>query len=298
MVNVKICLLGDGTVGKTTIKRSFIGLPITIDYAATIGADFSIKDHKFKALNEEFSIRYLIYDLAGQPRYTAIRRQYMTGAHAAIVMYDVSNRNSFNNVLNWLVEFKKVIKEDVPLVLVGNKIDLREDSSHQELKQVKTETQPQSQQSQKEMQKPGQGYLGDQEKVDAIVQKYRDSIAKRELERKKLVATSTRMPNSLSASKPNPKDSTNKISMTGEKDTSNQTNLHSQTEKISPDHEYITTQEGEKLLTLIKEKYSNKDKNNIFFIETSAKENVKVDEAFDYVSNFVYNKYMRDNPFA
>ena len=131
------------SVGKTSIKRTFMGLTIDSNYAATIGADFSIKEHVYSADNEDFNLRYLIYDLAGQPRYDAIRGLYMVGTNAAIFVYDIANRESYDNVEGWIREFKKVIKEDIPIVIVGNKVDLREtgdnNSTASEPNEVSTE---------------------------------------------------------------------------------------------------------------------------------------------------------------
>ena len=77
----------------------------------------------------EFDIRYMIYDLAGQPRYDAIRGQYMVGTHAALLVYSISDRVSYDKMMSWIEEFKKVITYDVPMVLIANKIDLRETSN-------------------------------------------------------------------------------------------------------------------------------------------------------------------------
>ena len=184
--------MGDGNVGKTSLKRTFVGLTIKSDYSATVGADFSIKNHIYSAETEEFTIRYLIYDLAGQPRYNAIRSQYMTGSHASLFVYDVTNRTSFDNMLNWIKQFKQVIKNDVPLILVANKIDLRDKS----------------------------------------------------------------------------------------------------------DKGMISTKEGEKLLEIIKEEHHNKEKNNINYIETSALENLNVDNEFDLISKYLYERYIKDNPYV
>ena len=130
IVNVKISLLGNGGVGKTSIKRVFTGQPMQRNYSATIGSEFVIKDYNYKTTyGETARLRYLIYDLAGQPRFTSVRRNYIMGSNAGIFVYDVSNRTSLDTLTNWLMEFKSVIRQNVPLVLVANKIDLRESNS-------------------------------------------------------------------------------------------------------------------------------------------------------------------------
>lgn len=133
MVNVKIVLLGNGGVGKTSIKRIFAGQRVDGKYTATIGADFTLKDFSYKTTTGETArLRFMIYDLAGQPRYDAVRRNYIMGAHAGVLVYDVTNRASLEEIPKWLIQFKAVIRQNVPLVLVGNKIDLRDNKDVQD----------------------------------------------------------------------------------------------------------------------------------------------------------------------
>lgn len=127
MVNVKVVLLGAGGVGKTSIKRIFTGQNINIQHTATIGADFIIKDYNYHpyAGAPATNIRYMLYDLAGQQRFKTVRGNFIIGAHAAIFVYDISNRASLEEIPDWFMEFKAVVRNNVPLVLVANKIDLR-----------------------------------------------------------------------------------------------------------------------------------------------------------------------------
>lgn len=128
MVNVKVSLLGEGAVGKTSIKRIFSGQPFLQTHQATIGSDFTLKDYLYQpyAGAQGERIRYMIYDLAGQERFKKVRGNFMTGSHAGIFVYDISNRASLEKIPDWLVEFKSAVRTNVPLVLVANKIDLRD----------------------------------------------------------------------------------------------------------------------------------------------------------------------------
>lgn len=124
----KTVLLGDGSVGKTSIKKRFIGQTFEGTYMATMGADFTIKEHKYKAKDgREILVKFMIWDLAGQTRYNTVRPHYYVASHSALLVYDVTNFNSIDNILNWVTEFKKTIKHPVPITLIGNKIDLRDD---------------------------------------------------------------------------------------------------------------------------------------------------------------------------
>ena len=124
----KTVLLGDGSVGKTSIKKRFIGQHFEGTYMATMGADFTIKEHKYTTHDgKDILVKFMIWDLAGQTRYNAVRPHYYVGSHSALLVYDVTNFNSVDSILNWVNEFKKTIKHPVPITLIGNKIDLRDD---------------------------------------------------------------------------------------------------------------------------------------------------------------------------
>lgn len=119
---MKICLLGNGNVGKTSIKRRYLGMQFKETYMATIGADFTLKEQQYN----DVIIKYLIWDLAGQVKYQNIRGSYFMGAKGLLLVYDVTNFLSFKELNLWLEEFHQTVKEKTPLILVGNKIDLRD----------------------------------------------------------------------------------------------------------------------------------------------------------------------------
>ncbi len=122
--NLKTILLGDGYVGKTSLRRRFMGLGYNTTYLETLGADFAIKKGEYNGV----PFRYQIWDLAGQPRFDTLRKGFFTGSQAALICFDVSNPESANNVGKWVDEFWKYNgRGKIPLVLIGNKIDLREE---------------------------------------------------------------------------------------------------------------------------------------------------------------------------
>lgn len=119
---MKVCLLGNGNVGKTSIKRRYLGMSFKETYMATIGADFTLKEQDYK----DITFKYLIWDLAGQVKYQNIRGSYFMGAKGVMLVYDVTNRLSFDELNQWMDEFHRTVNEQTPIILVGNKIDLRE----------------------------------------------------------------------------------------------------------------------------------------------------------------------------
>ena len=136
VLRLKIVMLGDGAVGKTSIVQRYMGLGFRPVYLMTIGANFYAReityyDEKFGKLH----VTLVVWDLAGQPRFNEVRNQYYKGAKLAIIVFDVSKRETLKSVKKWANEFWNNVKEKFPIILVGNKIDLRESAdtvSHEE----------------------------------------------------------------------------------------------------------------------------------------------------------------------
>ncbi len=126
-VLVKICLLGDGAVGKTSLKNQFLGSGFNPKYLITIGADFAIRDIKLSN-GQEYKLQ--IWDLAGQPRFNAVRTLYYKGSMGSVLIFDITNRSSLDNLQGWLKEYWRHSGEtSIPMVILGNKKDLREEYS-------------------------------------------------------------------------------------------------------------------------------------------------------------------------
>jgi len=125
MMIIKICLLGDGAVGKTALRERYLGKQFTSNYIMTIGADFAVKA---LTINER-PAKFQIWDLAGQPRFSSVRELYYRGSMGALLIFDVTRPDSFINQRNWIDElWKSNGKGPVPLVILGNKSDLRGES--------------------------------------------------------------------------------------------------------------------------------------------------------------------------
>ncbi|RLI70277.1 MAG: hypothetical protein DRP02_08365 [Candidatus Gerdarchaeota archaeon] len=119
----KIVLLGDGAVGKTSIREQYLGKGFKEGYSMTIGADFCVKRVQ---LSNDLVVTFQIWDLAGQQRFDVVRAVYFKGTSGALLVFDVSNPRSFENLPSWLNELtKNNYNRIVPIVLIGNKTDLR-----------------------------------------------------------------------------------------------------------------------------------------------------------------------------
>lgn len=119
----KLILGGDGAVGKTSMVHRYVEDIFEKDYKSTIGTSIMKKECSFKELDS--TVRFVIWDLAGQAQFKRVRLKYLANAIAGILVYDVTNRASFENIdENWYKEIKKA-SPNVALILVGNKIDLK-----------------------------------------------------------------------------------------------------------------------------------------------------------------------------
>ncbi|MHA1148592.1 MAG: GTP-binding protein [Promethearchaeota archaeon] len=127
----KFIIIGDHEVGKTSIVRRFVEKKFSRDYRATIG--LNILTHKFSFVGNEISVS--LWDVGAQNFFKRFRKSYYMGAQAAFIVYDLTNRESYEGVISWFEELNTFIgKADLPIVVVGNKSDLKDHrvSSYQE----------------------------------------------------------------------------------------------------------------------------------------------------------------------
>ncbi|TYI91375.1 hypothetical protein E1A91_D03G187800v1 [Gossypium mustelinum] len=116
----KLLLIGDSDVGKSCLLLRFSDDSYLESYISTIGVDFKIRTVE----QDGKTIKLQIWDTAGQERFRTITSSYYRGAHGIIIVYDVTDQESFNNVKQWLNEIDRYATENVNKVLVGNKCDL------------------------------------------------------------------------------------------------------------------------------------------------------------------------------
>ena len=116
----KVVVVGDSGVGKTNLIKRFISNEFNLDSKATVGVEFISKNYK---INNKI-IKIEIWDTAGQERYKSIASAYYKGAKGAMIVYDVTNKTSFNNVDKWYFEIKEKASKNINLMLIGNKTDL------------------------------------------------------------------------------------------------------------------------------------------------------------------------------
>lgn len=120
--NYKVIVVGDVGVGKTAlISRSTKGT-FNLNYKATIGLDFATK-----IIDEKTCFN--IWDIAGQERFSVMTRSYYRDARLAIIVYDISRIDTLDSVKKWLNDIRDKVKHnnrDIPVILVGSKMDLKD----------------------------------------------------------------------------------------------------------------------------------------------------------------------------
>ncbi|CAN6333567.1 unnamed protein product [Urochloa humidicola] len=116
----KMVLIGDSGVGKSNILSRFTRNHFSLDSKSTIGVEFATKSLQM----EGKTIKAQIWDTAGQERYRAITSAYYRGAVGALLVYDITKRQSFDNVHRWLRELRDHADSSIVIMMVGNKSDL------------------------------------------------------------------------------------------------------------------------------------------------------------------------------
>ncbi|CAD8138977.1 unnamed protein product [Paramecium octaurelia] len=116
----KFIIIGDTGVGKSSILLQLIENEIREQHDATIGVEFGAKIIKVNGMN----IKLQIWDTAGQENFRSIIRSYYRSAIGALLVYDITNKNSFHNLQRWMEEIKNNGNANMVIVLCGNKIDL------------------------------------------------------------------------------------------------------------------------------------------------------------------------------
>lgn len=126
---MKVCLLGDGAVGKTALRERYLGKQFSSGYVMTIGADFAVKKTEIDTAEGIKSVKFQIWDLAGQPRFNSVRELYYKGSHGGLLVFDITRRDSFTNLNSWVEElYKNSGRGIMPIALLGNKVDLRDET--------------------------------------------------------------------------------------------------------------------------------------------------------------------------
>ena len=119
----KVLLLGNSDVGKSSLILRYVDQVWSDTFVPTIGVDFKVKTLEI----DNKQIKMQIWDTAGQERFRNVISSYFRGSHGILLIYDITNRDSFKNLENWLIEIEKNASQNVLKILIGNKNDLVND---------------------------------------------------------------------------------------------------------------------------------------------------------------------------
>jgi len=118
-----VMLIGDSGVGKTCLLVRFKDNSFLAgSFISTVGIDFRNKVVDVEGTN----VKLQIWDTAGQERFWSVTHAYYRDAHALLLLYDITNRASFDNIRTWLAEIREYAQEEVVIMLLGNKCDVTE----------------------------------------------------------------------------------------------------------------------------------------------------------------------------
>ena len=120
VVSYKIVLLGDSSVGKSCIMERYVNNNFDENSEVTIGASFATKD----ILTKKNKIKFEMWDTAGQERYKSLAPMYYRNAMGAVIIYDITNKETFINAEFWIKKIMEERGEKCKIILVGNKSDL------------------------------------------------------------------------------------------------------------------------------------------------------------------------------
>ena len=116
----KLILIGDSSVGKSNILLKYLKGDFDPNSKATVGVEFGTKNIEIK--NKKVKIQ--IWDTAGQERYRSITSAYYKGAKGAFIVYDITRKNTFDNIDKWVSDLKINGDKNIAIILIGNKSDL------------------------------------------------------------------------------------------------------------------------------------------------------------------------------
>eukprot|EP00742_Colponemidia_sp_Colp-10_P005638 GILJ01006026.1.p1 GENE.GILJ01006026.1~~GILJ01006026.1.p1 ORF type:complete len:198 (-),score=19.64 GILJ01006026.1:60-608(-) len=116
---LKIVVMGEGGVGKTSVLRRFVEDQFHSKYIATIGADFFVKSMDVHGV--EYKVSF--WDLAGHPEFFEVRNEFYKETQGALLMFDICSRKSFEALDVWLREANKFGAREMAVVVCGNKMD-------------------------------------------------------------------------------------------------------------------------------------------------------------------------------
>ena len=121
-LNLKLILIGDSNVGKTTLLYKYIDDEIKDDITPTVGLENKVKTIQIKGINAKIQI----WDTAGQEKFNSLTKNFFTNTDGILIIFDLTNKTSFTNIKNWIEDVKDKQGHKIKKIIVGNKADLKD----------------------------------------------------------------------------------------------------------------------------------------------------------------------------
>ncbi|MHA1292316.1 MAG: Rab family GTPase [Promethearchaeota archaeon] len=127
----KLCVLGDPSVGKTSLIHSYVDGFFRQSYLSTIGVAFLTKTVNLEIKGKPTNVVLQIWDVGGQSIFSQIRSNYLRGSQGAFILFDVTNKSTLMHIDAWIDELMRALRlkdlSKIPILVIGNKIDLKYD---------------------------------------------------------------------------------------------------------------------------------------------------------------------------
>ncbi|KAH0789581.1 ras-related protein Rab-13 [Histomonas meleagridis] len=125
---IKLLILGESAVGKSCLLLRFVDDKFNETFLTTIGIDFKVRHMEIDGKK----VKLQIWDTAGQEKFKTITKAYYRGANGILIVFDLTNRDSFEQTKNWMDSITEAMSDPVDIVLVGNKCDMDRKISREE----------------------------------------------------------------------------------------------------------------------------------------------------------------------
>ncbi|MFW9903432.1 MAG: Rab family GTPase [Candidatus Thorarchaeota archaeon] len=122
----KVIIAGEASVGKTTLINQYIAGKFTSEYKATIGVDIFTKEVTMKKDGKDHIVKLLVWDVAGQTLFRNFRKKFFSNSRGGFLVFDLTVPNSLDRLHLWIEDIYAAASDDIPLFLIGNKLDLEE----------------------------------------------------------------------------------------------------------------------------------------------------------------------------
>ncbi|TXT55272.1 MAG: hypothetical protein BAJATHORv1_40183 [Candidatus Thorarchaeota archaeon] len=120
----KICVIGNGGVGKTSAVKRYSKDVFSEDYQVTVGVQHSSQTIKIEGDEGPTLVKTIVWDLGGQDKFKFVRPMFYRAARGLVLMFDITDKKSFEDLPKWIQEAESNIGHSVPIILVANKVDL------------------------------------------------------------------------------------------------------------------------------------------------------------------------------